>query len=98
MRQEMARQRGLELEPVGIVRTRVEPRVLSMYAPVWKSRAPRRFGMPMWGLSIAIPRRPRGGHRRFGFNLRALGGHYRRQMEQELEREQRSREIQGWMR
>ena len=31
-------------------------------------------------------------------NLRALGGHYRRQMEQELEREQRSREIQGWMR
>jgi hypothetical protein len=98
MRHEMARQRGLELEPVPIVRTRMAPRVLSIYAPIRKLKKLHRWRLSRLGLLTSTARRPRVGHHRLGFSLSALGGHYRRQMEQELEREQRSRELQGWMR
>jgi hypothetical protein len=68
-----------------------------MHPAAWKLRSLRRSHASRVGILTAIARRPRG-HRRLGFNLSALGGHYRRQMEHELEQEQRSREFQGWMR
>ncbi len=98
MRLEMARQRGLQHEPEPIVRTRVAQPLTRVHAPSWKSKRRRRFRLFKPESNVAITPRRMAGYRRLGFSMSALGRYYGWQMERELEREQRSRELQGWMR
>jgi len=97
MRLEMARQRGLQHEPEPIAHTRVAQPVTRVHAAIWKSKPRRRFRLFKPESNVAIAPRRTAGHRRLGLSLSALGSYYGWQMERELEREQRSRVIQGWM-
>lgn len=100
MRREIERQRVHELAPVQMAaRPRVQ-RMGSLRRPVaWKQRRRARSFVPARRpADMAWRKHSRSvSSRRPAVNWSVLGSYFRRQMERDIEREQRSREREGWL-
>jgi hypothetical protein len=96
---EITRQRELERLPPEHRLRAASPQMRLSDRPVrWKPRLRRLSPFPtLRSLELRRGHRPPDAHRAV-LTLRALARHYRRQMEREIEEEQRRREREGWMR
>ncbi len=100
MRHEIERQRGHELVPVRVATPRVQ-RIQTVAHPMaWKRPRRSRSFVPTRpstrAMSLRYNRRIRSGRRVVNWSV--LASYFQRQIDREVEREQLSRECEGWLR